>query len=129
VIQTTPANWRDDKPALELIRRIPALPNARGLILHRPGCILGDSAYGTCQIMLPLMLDGVVPMLAKAGHRDHGSGLGRWRYPVERTFTWFGHYRRIRCCYERLPEHFQAFNVLAAAQICLHRLQKVISRF
>lgn len=129
MIKTTPANWRDDKPALELIRRIPALPNARGWIHHHPGCILGDSAYGTCQIMLPLMLDGIVPALAKAGHREHGSGLGQWRYPVERTFTWFGHYRRIRCCYERLPEHFEAFNRLAAAVICLHRLEKVLSRF
>src|ERR1041384_1093499 len=117
LVHTTPANWRDDKPALELIRKIPQLPDAHGRIHHRPGCMLGDSAYGTCQIILPIMLDGIVPLLAKAGHREHGSGLGRWRYVVERTFTWFGHCRRLLFCYEKYAEHFQAFNVLAAAQI------------
>lgn len=129
VVHTTPANCRDDKPALELIRKIPQLPDAKGTMHHHPGCMLGDTAYGTCQIILPIMLDGILPLLAKAGQREHGSGLGRWRYVVERTFTWFGHCRRILFCYERHAEHFQAFNVLAAAQICLHRLQKVLSRF
>jgi len=129
VVHTTPANWRDDKPALDLIHKIPPLPDGHGRTHKHPGCLLGDSAYGTCQILIPIMLEGIFPLLAKAGHRAHGSGLGQWRYVVERTFTWFGHYRRILFCYEKRAEHFQAFNVLAAAQICLHRLQKVLSRF
>lgn len=128
-MHTTPANWRDDKPALELIRQIPALPDAKGHIHHHPGCMLGDSAYGTCQIILPIMLDGIFPLLAKAGHRNHGSGLGKWRYVVERTFTWFSHYRRILFCYEKRGDHFQAFNTLAAAIICWRKLQKVLPGF
>ncbi|MEM7577401.1 MAG: hypothetical protein AAF328_07975 [Planctomycetota bacterium] len=53
-----------------------------------------------------------------------GSGLGVIRYVVERTSSWFNHFRRLRQCNERWGTHFQAFHDLAATLICHQRLVK-----
>jgi len=47
-----------------------------------------------------------------------GSGLGRFRYVVERTLAWFGHCRRLKLCHEKDGSYFQAFHDLAAVLIC-----------
>ena len=128
-VKTTPANVRDDQQALDLIAAVPALPDASGTWHRRPGCVLGDSAYGVNYVILSVMLLGIVPLLAKYQHRPHGSALGRLRYVVERTFSWFGHRRRIKLCYEKRWQHFQGFHDLAAALICFKRLQKILHDF
>lgn len=48
---------------------------------------------------------------------EHGSGLGKTRYVVERTLSWMGNFRRLKLCYERFGEHFQAFHERAACLI------------
>jgi hypothetical protein len=53
----------------------------------------------------------------------HGSGLGRTRYVVERTHSWFTHYRRLLLCYESRGAHYQGFYQLAACHICAKRLR------
>jgi hypothetical protein len=35
---------------------------------------------------------------------EHGSGLGRWRWVVERTFAWLNQFRRLRVRYRRAIE-------------------------
>lgn len=44
------------------------------------------------------------------------------RWVVERTFGWFGFYRRLAKDYERYPKHSEAFVYLAMSNIMLHRL-------
>lgn len=44
------------------------------------------------------------------------------RWVVERTFAWFGFYRRLAKDYERHPEHSEAFVYLAMSNIMLQRL-------
>lgn len=44
------------------------------------------------------------------------------RWVVERTFAWFGFYRRLAKDYERYPEHSEAFVYLAMSNIMLQRL-------
>jgi hypothetical protein len=41
--------------------------------------------------------------------------LGKTRWVVEGSLSWFNNYRRLRLCYERMGIHFQAFHELAAA--------------
>jgi hypothetical protein len=41
-----------------------------------------------------------MPLLAKR-NTEHGSGLGRWRWVVERTFAWLNQFRRLRVRYEK----------------------------
>jgi NAD(P)-dependent dehydrogenase (short-subunit alcohol dehydrogenase family) len=45
----------------------------------------------------------------------HGSGLGRWRWVVERTFAWLNQFRRLRLRYEKRPDMHLAFLTLARA--------------
>ncbi len=44
------------------------------------------------------------------------------RWVVERTFGWFGFYRRLAKDYERYPTHSEAFVYIAMSNIMLHRL-------
>ena len=44
------------------------------------------------------------------------------RWVVERTFGWFGFYRRLAKDYERYPKHSEAFVYIAMSNIMLHRL-------
>jgi transposase len=125
----TPANWRDEKPALELISQLQPLPDAHGTIWHRPAIAQADRGYGYCQVILPLMLQGIDPLIPLVHDRTHGSGLGKIRYVVERTLSWFKDFRRIRGCVERFGEHLQAFHDLAAALICLNRFHCSVNHF
>lgn len=46
------------------------------------------------------------------------------RWVVERTFAWFGFYRRLAKDYERYPKHSEAFVYIAMSNIMLHRLSR-----
>jgi putative transposase len=46
------------------------------------------------------------------------------RWVVERTFGWFGFYRRLAKDYERYPRHSEAFVYLATSNIMMHRLAR-----
>lgn len=46
------------------------------------------------------------------------------RWVVERTFAWFGFYRRLSKDYERYPEHSEAFIYLAMSNIMIHQLAR-----
>lgn len=46
------------------------------------------------------------------------------RWVVERTFGWFGFYRRLAKDYERYPTHSEAFVYIAMSTIMLNRLAK-----
>ena len=46
------------------------------------------------------------------------------RWVVERTFGWFGFYRRLAKDYERYPKHSEAFVYIAMSNIMLNRLAR-----
>lgn len=119
-MRTTPANVHDSQPALPLLDAIPPIQGPRGRPRSRPDVFQGDAAYGTPTNVQGTRQRGVVPLLSKP-RQPHGSGLGRFRYVVERTHTWFSQNRRLRLCYEKLGAHFQAFHDLAAALCCARR--------
>jgi transposase len=52
-----------------------------------------------------------------------GSGLGRYRWPVEQTFALLHRFRRLATCYERTIETHAAFVALACCLICWRRLR------
>ena len=57
------------------------------------------------------------PAVAGPTH-THGSGLGRWRWVVERTFAWLNQFRRLRVRYEKRTDILEAFLVLGCTLIC-----------
>jgi transposase len=125
VVQTGPANEPDSKRALAMLDQIPAVAGRHGRPRRKPKIFQGDAAYGIAAIIERVRQRGIQPQLAPYGHskRQHGSGLGRTRYVVERTLSWFGNFRRLKLCYERTANHLQAFHDLAAALICFNKLQ------
>lgn len=130
VVQTTPANTHDSQMALPLLAAMPAVPGPRGRPRSKPKALQGDAAYGGAALIRrikALRIKSLLKPLTREPH--HGSGLGKTRYVVERTLSWFGNFRRLKLCYERCGVHFQAFHELAAAIICANRLRAVSTRF
>jgi transposase len=65
----------------------------------------------------------IVPVLALR-RTTHGSGLGRFRWVVERTFAWLNQFRRLRVRYDKRADIHEAFLSLGCALICWHALRK-----
>ena len=64
-----------------------------------------------------------VPLLAMR-RTAHGSGLGRRRWVVERTFAWLNQFRRLRVRYEKRADIHAAFLSLGCALICWQSLRR-----
>ena len=116
-VQLTGANHNDSQQALALVDAIPRLQGARGRPRHRPDCVLGDRGYDAESIRQGLRDRRIIPFLAKR-NTENGSGLGRWRWVVERTFAWLNQFRRLRVRYEKRVDIHEAFLSLGCALIC-----------
>lgn len=127
-VVTGPANQRDEQRVEELLDAVPLIPDGKGRLRDRPRRVLADAGYGFWWTIAILLMRGIEPLIRRRGSGRHGSGLGARRYVVERTLAWFATYRRLRCCYERTPAHWQGLHELAACVICANRLRKVRQR-
>jgi transposase len=87
-----------------------------------PDRIVADRGYDHDSHRRALWRRGVKPSIARRGTK-HVSGLGRWRWVVERTFAWLHNYRRLRIRWERDPVVHMAFLTLACALICRRYLR------
>src|SRR5262245_65430463 len=124
------ANTRDDAMALPLLVQMPVIGGPRGRPRTKRKKLQGDAGYGSKALSQLVRWLGIEPVLAPLGKsHQHGSGLGKTRYVVERTLSWFGNFRRLKLCYERSGTHFQAFHQLAAAILCANRLTPKHPRF
>jgi transposase len=127
VVLTGPANERDDTKLEDLLEAFPVLSDGvDDRAVHvLPNELLGDRGYGFPYLIAVVVLYGIVSKLSPRGKdQPHGSGLGEQRYVVERTMSWWMHFRRITFCYERRAEHFQGLHHLAAAVLCANKLRK-----
>ena len=123
VVQATAANVNDETQLPALLESMPAVQGPRGRPRRKPGSIFGDRAYGTAAMIALVVMLGIFSFLAPRSDDTHGSGLGFFRYVVERTLAGFSQFRRIGMCYERTGEHFQAFHDLAACCLVVTRLR------
>ena len=78
--------------------------------------------YDAAALWRGLRARHIVPWLAMRSS-EHGSGLGRWRWVVERTFAWLNRFRRLTIRYERRLDMHQAFLHLGCALICWNYLK------
>ena len=129
VVRTTPANVNDEAQLPALLHSIPAVQGPRGRPRRKPGSVYGDRAYGTAAMIALVTMLGIFSFLAPRNSDTHGSGLGVFRYVVERTLACFSQFRRIKVCYGRCGEHFQAFHELAASCLVATRLRQYELRF
>jgi transposase len=113
---------RNDVTQLEpLIDGIGPVRGRRGRPRRRPDSLYGDRAYDHEKHRRKLRRRGVKPVIARRG-TDHGSGLGRTRWVVERTFSWLHAMRRLRIRYEHSGALHLAFLQLGAAVVCARLL-------
>jgi transposase len=122
-VRLTAANRNDSQEALALVDAIPPLHGERGRPRQGPACVLGDRGYDAAAIRRGLRTRHIVPLLAMR-RTAHGSGLGRWRWVVERTFAWFSQFRRLRVRYDKRADIHAAFLSLGCALICWQSLRK-----
>jgi transposase len=64
---------------------------------------------------------GVKPLIARR-QTEHGSGLGRVRWVVERTFAHLHHFKRLLVRFDRRAEIHEAFLAIACCLVCFRRL-------
>jgi len=116
-IQLTAANRNDSQEALALLDAVPPLQGECGRPRCRPDCVLGDHGYDAEAIRQGLRPRHIVPWLAKR-NTEHSSGLGRWRWVVERSFAWLNQFRRLRVRYEKRADIHAELLALGCILIC-----------
>ena len=113
----TGANRNDVTQLLPLVDGISPVAGRRGRPRQRPDRAVADRGYDHDKYRRELWRRGVKPIIARRGE-EHGSGLGRWRWVVERAFAWLHNFRRLRIRWERDPVIHIAFLTLGCAVIC-----------
>jgi transposase len=119
----TGANRHDVTQLLPLVDAAPPVAGKPGRPRRRFRAIQGDRAYHSDPHRRELRRRGSRPLLARRG-APHGSGLGKYRWPVERTLSWMHQNRRLRTRYEKRDDTHEAFMELAEAIICWSRLHR-----
>ena len=113
----TSANTNDITQLQLLVEAIPPVRGKPGRPRRRPKRVQGDRGYDSEPHRQWLRGLGIDPVLAKR-NTPHGSGLGVYRWVVERTLSWLHQFRRLRIRYERRPDMHEAFMTLGCALIC-----------
>jgi transposase len=121
VASVTAANVNDITELPSLDNAIPPVAGKVGHPKSKPDALQGDLAYDSEPHRQGLEALGVEPILPEKGIDDQ-SGLGKTRWPVERTLAWLHQNRRLRIRYERRPDIHQAFLTLACIKICASAL-------
>ena len=108
---------------IALVDAIPPVGGKVGAPLRKPGCVVADRGYDYDCHRRTLSGHNVPTRIARRG-TPHGSGLGLWRWPVERTISWLHQFRRLRVRWERRRDIHQAFLTLGCAIICWRTLHQ-----
>jgi len=117
-IRTAAANASDQTEILPIIVfDFPRVGGKPGRPKELPDEVYADRGYDSDDTRALLAWLGVEPVVARR-NAEHGSGLGKVRWVVERTIGWLKGLRRLRVRYDRLKVIQDAWNTLAAAVIC-----------
>jgi transposase len=117
----TGGNRNDITQLLPLLDGVKPVSGRRGRPRKRPRRLIADRGYDSDRHRRVLRRRGIQPQIARR-ETEHGSGLGTYRWAIERTFGWLHQFRRLRTRYERDPSMHEAFMHLGCAIICRRRL-------
>ena len=84
--------------------------------------VFADSIYNRLPVLLACFLLGLTLIIVRRIAGTTGFVVIPRRGIVERTFGWFGRWRRLSKDYEELPEVSEAMVTLAAIRMMLQRL-------
>ncbi len=116
-IRTTAANASDQKQIVPIIIEFPRVKGKPGRPKEHPDAAYADRGYDNEYVRILFRWLGIEPKIAKR-RTEHGSGLGKVRWVVERTNAWLKGLRRMRVRWDRLPIIQEAWNMLAMSVIC-----------
>jgi transposase len=122
----TGGNRPDVTQLKPLLDAVPPIRGRVGRPRRKPRVLVADRGYDFDKYRRRLRARGIRPMIARRGV-VHGSGLGRWRWMVERTLAWLHQYRRLRIRWERRADIHEGFLKLAVCLICWRRLHRSFS--
>jgi transposase len=83
--------------------------------------LIADRGYDHDKYRRLLRQRGIQHRIARR-KTAHGSGLGRLRWVVERTFAWLHAFRRLATRYERRGDIHTGLLALGCCLICARRL-------
>lgn len=113
----SPANRHDLRQLLELVFvRFPRVGGRRGRPLDRPVSVTADKGYDSRAARALLEATGIAANIPSRGGPEP-AGLGRLRWPVERTIAWLKQFRRLRIRWDRKAEVTEAFIAIACSLI------------
>jgi transposase len=122
-VTLTGANRNDVTQLLPLVDAIAPIRGTRGRPLRKPKVIYADRGYDSESHRERLRDRGIKPVIAKR-RTEHGSGLGKFRWVVERTHSWFRNFRRLRIRFDRRADIHEAFLKLACSLVCWNTLKR-----
>lgn len=109
----------------QLIPLLEAIPPVRGRVgrpRRKPDSLFADRGYDHDVYRDQVRARGIVLANARRGAR-HGTGLGTYRWVIERTFAWLHGFRRLRTRWERRADIHEALLTLGCSIICWRRLK------
>ncbi|TWD17423.1 DDE family transposase [Streptomyces sp. T12] len=83
----TGGNRNDGTQLLPLLAKIPPVAGAVGRPRRRPDMLFADRGYDHDKYRRLLRQRAIRPVIAERG-QPHGTGLGTFRWVVERTISW-----------------------------------------
>jgi transposase len=121
----TGGNRNDVTQLIPLLDGVPAVRGVVGRPRRRPDRLIADRGYDHDKYRRLVRQRGVKPIIARR-QTEHGSGLGRYRWVVERTFAWLHNFKRLLVRYERRAEIHHALLALGCCLVCFRRLRHSI---
>ncbi|MFJ5208427.1 IS5 family transposase [Streptomyces nigra] len=118
----TGGNRNDVTQLLPLLDAIPPVRGRVGRPRRRPDSLFADRGYDHDVYRDQVRARGIVPAIARRGTL-HGTGLGTYRWVVERSFAWLHGFRRLRIRWERRADIHEAFLKLACCLITHRQLR------
>ncbi|TKS96367.1 IS5 family transposase [Streptomyces lasalocidi] len=123
-VSLTGGNRNDVTQLLPLLDKIPAVAGVVGRPRRRPDMLFADRGYDHDKYRWLLRKRGIRPVIAERG-QPHGTGLGTFRWVVERTISWLHGFRRLRIRWERRDDIHEAFLGLAVCLITHRHVQRL----
>ncbi len=96
----TGGNRNDVTQFLPVLDAVPPVRGRVGRPRRRAVTLYADRGYDHDRYRKQVRTRGIVPAIARCD-TEHGSGLGVYRWVVERTFAWLHGFRRLRVRWER----------------------------
>ncbi|WTQ10429.1 IS5 family transposase [Streptomyces sp. NBC_00228] len=123
-VSLTGGNRNDVTQLLPLLDKIPPVAGVVGRPRRRPDMLFADRGYDHDKYRRLLRRRNIRPAIAERG-QPHGTGLGTFRWVVERTISWLHGFRRLRIRWERRDDIHEAFLGLAVCLITHRHVQRL----